>query len=374
MIVPFSVPTITGLEEQFVNEVMSSRHFAGGGVFASRCVSELERILDASSVFLTTSCTDALEMAALLCDIEPGDEVILPSFAFPSTATAFVRCGARVVFVDVDPVTLNMDPEKVADAVSSRTKAVVALHYAGAECEMNGLKKVCDAHQLLLIEDAAQCIGTALSGPRGDFVCYSFHQSKNLHCGEGGALVVNNDEFKDRAEIVFEKGTDRRQMERGEIARYQWRDIGSSFILSELNAAFLLPQLEAVRSITSRRLRLWTRYRQELAWLESSTSSRLPEMKGDTIHNGHIFWLIVSPNSRDSILDRLRNVGIGAVVHYVPLHSAAAGMRFGEFRGEDRHTTTCSSGLIRLPLFDSMTESQQGYVIDKVSAVFRQSI
>jgi dTDP-4-amino-4,6-dideoxygalactose transaminase len=295
-------------------------------------------------------------MAAMLCDLELGDEVIVPSYAFPTTASAFVRAGARIVFVDVDPTTMNVDPSVVAAAVTSRTRAIVALHYGGVACDMTKLAEIADMHSLILIEDAAQAIG-ATDGARpcgtiGTFGCLSFHESKNLHCGEGGALLCNDASYVQRAEIILEKGTDRSRFFRGEIDKYTWQDLGSSFVLGELNAAFLLAQLEELDRVSDDRRRSWAEYNECLTPLAELGLIELAQPPEQTRHNGHIFWIKVrDAQVRAALIEYLREHEIASVFHYQPLHAAPAGLRYGRFAGFDRYTSADAARLLRLPLY-----------------------
>lgn len=354
--VPLNRPTITGAERSYVEEVFKKGEFAGGGRFSNRCDQWLKNYLGAPAALTTTSGTHALEMAAMLCFREPGDEVILPSFTFPSTATAFVRSGFSLVFVDVEPSTMNIDWRAVEAAITSRTRVVVVVHYGGRACNMNALGRLAREKGLTIVEDAAQALCADYRAKRcgaiGRFGCISFHESKNIHCGEGGALVVNDAADVPRAEILREKGTDRSRFFRGEIDKYRWQDVGSSYVLSELNAAFLLAQLEHSQIITSDRLRSWNTYRQLLTPLAEAGLIEIPPMSNDGGHNGHIFWVKArSEQERDRLMRFLRRNSLHSVFHYVPLHSAPAGLRFGRLAGLDRHTTDGAGRLLRLPIF-----------------------
>ncbi len=372
-LIPFNRPAVTGAEEAYLAAVMRRGKFAAGGPFSRRCMAWLKERFGAAAVLTTKSCTDALEMAALLCDLEPGDEVILPSFAFSSTATAFARCGATLAFVDVEPSTMNVDPEAVAAAVTPRTRVLVALHYGGVACNMEVLGSLARRHGLLIVEDAAQAIFAeyrgAPCGTLGTFGCFSFHETKNLQCGEGGALLVNEPRYVERAEIIWEKGTDRSRFFRGEVDQYTWQDIGSSYALGELSSAFLLAQLESGQEVTADRLRSWHRYLTHLEPLVERGLIEVPAVPGPCRHNGHTFWI----KSRDAgeqvdLIRFLRGRSIQSVFHYVPLHSAPAGRRFGRFAGRDRYTTREASRLIRLPLFYGFSEAAR--VAEAVAAFF----
>ncbi len=360
--IPFNKPAITGAEDAYLAQVMKRGKFAAGGRFSRRCNAWLREHFGSPAALTTTSGTAALEMAALLCDLEPGDEVILPSFAFSSTGNAFARCGATLVFVDVEPTTMNIDPEAVAAALTPRTRVVVALHYAGVACDMKALDALARRHGLVIVEDAAQAIfaeyRAAPCGTLGTFGCFSFHETKNLQCGEGGALLVNDPRYAEKAEIIWEKGTDRARFFRGEVDKYTWQDIGSSFVLSELNSAFLLAQLEHWGEITADRLQSWRRYLAHLEPLAEQGIIEVPRIPEPCRHNGHIFWI----KSRDAgeradLIRFLRESSIHSVFHYVPLHSAPAGKRFGRFAGRDCHTTKDAGRLLRLPLYYGFSET-----------------
>lgn len=369
--VPFNVPTLAGDEFRYVKEALEQRHLSGNGQFTGLCQKFLEQNLGVGRALLTHSCTAALEMAAILADIGAGDEVIMPSWTFSSTANAFLLRGAVPVFVDIRPDTLNIDENLIEAAVTSRSKAICVVHYAGVGAAMDVIMTVADRHGLKMIEDAAQghfakWQGRPL-GTFGQFSAFSFHETKNIIAGEGGALVVNDPSAFARAEIVWEKGTNRAQFQRGEIARYTWVDVGSSFLPSEIMAAFLLAQLEHGESITARRLALWHRYYEGFSDLEAKGLIRRPLVPGECGHNGHIFYLLVADAARrDPLLRRLSQRGINAIIHYVPLHSAPAGRRFGRTVGSMTHTDSVAASLIRLPLHLQLTEAQQDLVVAEV--------
>lgn len=375
--IPFSVPTLTGHESETFQQTLQQKKFCGDGAWTKKCHQWLETSLATPKALLTTSCTHALEMAALLANIQPHDEVILPSFTFVSSANAFVLRGAQLVYVDVNPDTMNMDENQVAEALTSRTKAIVPVHYGGVSCNMDfllGLQK--QRPDIFVIEDAAQGIGASYKGKAlgtlGDMGCLSFHETKNLHCGEGGALLVQKKDLALRAEIIREKGTNRSQFIRGQVDKYTWQDLGSSYLCSELNAAFLFPQLDASRKITETRLQKWQRYQTELKGLKGVDFLKAP---AESQHNGHIFWMrLPSENLRNQLLDFLKGQGIQGTFHYIPLHLSPAGLRYGKFFGEDRYTTRGAQQLIRLPLFDSLTSEQQSKVIEQVSDFARKHL
>lgn len=370
--VPFNQPYVTGRELAYVQEAIEGAMLSGNGPFAERCTNHLERELGAARVLLTHSCTGALEMAAILADLGPGDEVIVPSFTFTSTATAVVLRGATPVFVDVRPDTLNIDEALVEDAITERTRAIAPVHYAGVGSAMVEICALADRRDLLVMEDAAQGLGSTLDGRAlgtfGELGALSFHETKNVISGEGGALIVNDPALVERAEIIHEKGTNRRAFFRGQVDKYSWVDIGSSFVLSELGAAFLWAQIEEARDITARRLAIWDRYHAGFADLEAEGRLRRPVLPAGATHNAHLYYLLMpTVESRDAMLDSLREEGIAAVFHYVPLHSAPAGRRYGRSATEELPVTDDVSGrLLRLPLWVGMTEAHTERVVDVV--------
>jgi dTDP-4-amino-4,6-dideoxygalactose transaminase len=369
--VPFNKPYATGAELQYIQEAIENAHLAGNGPFSQRCSDWLRRELGSASVLLTHSCTAALEMSALIARVGPGDEVILPSFTFTSTATAFVMRGATPVFVDVTPDTLNIDPELSRRAVTNRTRAIVAVHYAGVSCEIGELRRIAEEHRLMLIEDAAQGFGSTWEGAPlatiGALGAISFHETKNVISGEGGALVINDARLVERAEILQEKGTNRRAFYRGQVDKYSWVDLGSSFLPSELTAAFLWAQLEQAESIRDRRLRIWHRYHEGLEGLEQASRLRRPTIPPGVTHNAHMYYVLLpSGAARDRALSALDAMGINAVFHYVPLHSSPAGRRYGRAHGSLAVTDDVSARLLRLPLWVEMPDSDIDYVLDGV--------
>jgi dTDP-4-amino-4,6-dideoxygalactose transaminase len=370
--IPFNRPHLTGREFGYVQEAVNAGQLAGNGQFTRRCQQWLQQHLGSPRALLTHSCTAALEMAALLLNLEPGDEVIMPSFTFVSTANAFVLRGATPVFVDIRPDTLNIDEGLVEAAITPRTKAVVAVHYAGVGCQMDELLTIARRHGLVVIEDAAQGLNASYRsrplGSLGDLAAFSFHETKNVMCGEGGALVINNPMYSERAEILWEKGTDRSRFSRGEVDKYTWVDLGSSFLPGELTAAFLWAQLEAVDAITAQRLSLWHSYDEASVGLTDSGVEG-PTVPDDCEHNGHLFRLLLPRHvDRREILAELNRRGINAVFHYVPLHSAPAGRRFGRVAGSMAVTDDCSARLVRLPLWIGMGAETPGQVLTEVSA------
>lgn len=378
MVIPFNVPPYIPQCSAYVEKAIQSRKICGDGSFTHSCSERLEAMTGAPKALLTTSGTTALEMAALLLDIRPGDEVIMPSYTFVSTANAFVLRGAKIVFADVDPDTMNLDPECVRAAVTPRTRAIVPVHYAGVCCDMDALGAIAKEYQLGMAEDAAQAVGSFYKGrPAGtlsDIGCFSFHETKNFSMGEGGAIILNHAELVERAEIIREKGTDRSRFYRGQVDKYTWVDIGSSFLPSELNAAYLLAQLEEHERITAARMARWEQYREGLADLENEGLLRMMKVPKDCLHNAHMFYIILnSLSERSDLIAYLREREISAVFHYVPLHSAAAGLKFGRFAGEDRYTTRLSERILRLPMYYELTENDCARVIDAIHAFFTRS-
>lgn len=347
---------------------------AGGGQYTGRCHSLLREITGARSVLLTQSCTAALEMAALLSNVGPGDEVILPSYTFVSTANAFVLRGATPVFVDVRPDTLNIDPEAVRKAVTERTRVIVPVHYAGVGCDMEALLAIARENDLLVIEDAAQGVMSSWNGRHlgtlGDLGALSFHNTKNLSSGEGGALLINNESFRERAEVLWEKGTDRSRFMRGEVDKYSWVDLGSSFLPSELTAACLLGQLERADEITNRRLAVWQAYDAQLRGPCEKAGIKLPFIPEVARHNAHMYYMIArDANQQDELLNGLREHGVQAVFHYVPLHSSQAAERFGRVAREFPVTDDYYRRVVRLPLWSRMTQDDVNHVAESVTAL-----
>ncbi|TAN11881.1 MAG: dTDP-4-amino-4,6-dideoxygalactose transaminase [Burkholderiaceae bacterium] len=370
--IPFNRPYMTGKELYYIAEAHFSGMLAGDGPFTKRCHSWLEQRTGCTKALLTHSCTAALEMAALLLDIEPGDEIIMPSYTFVSTANAFVLRGGVPVFVDVREDTLNLDERLVEAAITPRTRAIAAVHYAGVSCEMDTIMAISKRHELRVVEDAAQGVmatyrGRALGGI-GDFGAYSFHETKNVISGEGGALLVNDASLAERAEIIREKGTDRSRFFRGQIDKYTWQEVGSSMLPGELTAAFLWAQLEEAARITQTRLRSWALYNEMLARFESSGLLRRPVVPEECSHNAHMYYVLLAPEiDRHAVLSELRSQGIGCVFHYVPLHTSPAGLRYGRFADELPVTDRQSARLIRLPLWMGITEAQQQRVVDSLT-------
>jgi dTDP-4-amino-4,6-dideoxygalactose transaminase len=378
--IPFNIPPDTGAEFLYLMEaVETNQQICGDGEFTKRVSSLLERMFGANKVLLTTSCTHALEMAALLAGIEQGDEVIMPSFTFVSTANAFVLRGARIKFVDIRPDTMNIDESQIEQAITSRTKAIVPVHYAGVSCDMATIQEIADRHQLYVIEDAAQGVMSSYRGEAlgviGDFGCYSFHETKNYSMGEGGALLVNNPQLVEQAEIIREKGTNRSKFLRGQIDKYSWVSLGSSYLPSELNVAYLFPQMLDSEGINQNRLAAWDRYYHLLRPLMEKGVIELPHIPSDCQHNAHMFYLKCKDlEERTDLISHLKSAGITASFHYVPLHSSLAGRQFGDFIGADVHTTVESERLVRLPLYYGIKSEDVEYVVDQVSKFFMQGV
>ena len=369
--IPFNVPPVTGKEINYINEAIKSGKICGDGTFTKKCTEYLENYLE-TKVLLTTSCTSSLEMSALLCNIKPLDEVILPSYTFCSTADAFVQRGAKLVFVDIRKDTLNIDETKIEHAITEKTKAIVCVHYAGVSCEMDEIIKIAKKYNLKVVEDAAQAIFSTYKGRKlgtiGDFGCFSFHETKNLSMGEGGGISINtNHADYEKAEIIREKGTDRSKFIRGQIDKYTWRDYGSSYLPSDLNAAYLYAQLTESNKIQQNRMNIWNKYKSSLKILEENNKITLPVIPEECKHNAHIFYFITkSLEERTKLISFLKQNEIQAVFHYIPLHSSPAGIKFGRFDGKDEITTEYSERLIRLPLYYGLKDKDQNKVIENV--------
>ncbi len=373
--ISFNIPPYVGTELDYVKQAVENHKICGDGAFTKQCNQWLSERFGSQKVLLTTSGTTALEMAALLCDLQPGDEVILPSFTFSSTATAFVLAGAKLVFVDVRPDTMNIDEAKIEAAITDKTKVICAMHYAGVACEMDTIMEIAARHGLKVVEDAAQGVmstykGKAL-GTIGDFGCFSFHETKNYSMGEGGALLIRDPEYNERAEILREKGTNRAKFFRGQVDKYTWVDYGSSYLPSEMNAAYLWGQLQAADQINNDRLASWNDYYQALRPLEQAGKLELPAIPEGCVHNAHMFWVKCRDlEERTAFIQHLKDSGVLAVFHYIPLHSAPAGLRYGRFSGEDVYTTKESDRLVRLPLYYGLTAQDRQQVIQAVKAFF----
>ncbi len=372
----FNEPVYTEKGISYITEaILKNRRLNGDGPFTAECTKWFEEKLK-SKALLTTSCTHALEMASLLADIKPGDEVIMPSFTFVSTADAFVLRGASIKFVDIRKDTMNLDETLIENAITEKTKAIVPVHYAGVGCEMDTILEIARKHQLFVIEDAAQGMMASYKGRYlgtiGDFGTYSFHETKNYTMGEGGLILINNGEYVHRGEVIREKGTNRSQFFRGEVDKYSWVDVGSSYLPSEMNAAYLLPQLEIADKINQRRLELWDLYYNELKELEEAGRIALPYIPEECQHNAHMFYIKTRDlEERAELIKFLNDSGIKAVFHYVPLHTSKAGKRYGEFVGEDRNTTKESNRLVRLPMFYALKDEEVRRVADKIRLFYK---
>lgn len=374
--IPFNKPFMTGNELKFISEAYANGILAGDGPFTERCQKWIVDNTHCLKALLTHSCTAALEMSGLILDLKEGDEVILPSYTFVSTANAFVLRGVTPVFVDIRADTLNLDETRLEEAVTKRTKAVIPVHYAGVGCEMDSIMQIAKANKLAVVEDAAQAVMSKYKGRDlgsiGDFGTYSFHETKNLISGEGGALLINSEEHILKAEIVWEKGTDRTQFFRGEVDKYSWREAGSSFLPGEVVAAFLWAQLEQAREITDARLVSWNHYHQGLAQLENEGRLRRPIVPDECNHNAHMYYILLPESvDRSSILSELKSSGIHSVFHYVPLHSSTAGRRFGRTSGSLPITDNIAERLVRLPLWNGLTCAQQDKVMERLAHLLK---
>lgn len=369
--IDFNRPAFVGSELEYIQDAIHRGMLCGDGIYTKKCSQWMEKEFDVSRVMLTTSCTHALEMAAFLCDIRPGDEVIMPSYTFVSTADAFVLRGAKIVFVDIRPDTMNLDEKLIEQAITPKTKVIVPVHYAGVACEMDTIMDIAHRHGLKVVEDAAQGVDACYKGKAlgtiGDFGCYSFHETKNFTMGEGGALLFQKEEYLEKAEILREKGTDRSKFFRGQVDKYRWMDYGSSYLPSELNAAYLYAQLEAKDKIQKKRMKIYEYYHRNLADLAAEGKVEQPYVPQDCEHNAHMYYLKVKDMKvRTRLLAYLRENGICSVFHYVPLHSAPAGQKFGRFAGEDVYTTKESERLLRLPMFYNLDMEDVKRIVDVI--------
>lgn len=372
----FNVPPYTGKELDYIKKAVENQKICGDGEFTAKCNQWLENKTGTKKALLTTSCTHATELAAILADIKPGDEVIMPAYTFVSTADAFVLRGANVVFVDIRPDTMNMDESLIEAAITDKTKAIVPVHYAGVSCAMDKIMEIAKKYNLVVIEDAAQGImstykGKAL-GTIGDFGCFSFHETKNFSMGEGGALLIRDEKDIENAEIIREKGTNRAKFFRGQIDKYTWVEKGSSYLPSEMNAAYLYAQLELAEEITADRMATWERYYKAFEQLAEDKKIELPFIPEDCTHNAHMFYLKCKDlEERTALISFLKENDILAVFHYVPLHTAPAGLKYGRFHGEDKYTTAESERLVRLPLYYGLEPEKTDYIISKVKEFYQ---
>ncbi len=371
----FNVPPFTGKEYEYIKQAVDNQKICGDGPFTHKCADWIKDKTGTSCALLTTSCTHATELAALLINVKEGDEVIMPSYTFVSTADAFVLRGATAVFVDIRPDTMNIDEKLIEDAITDKTVAIAPVHYAGVGCEMDTIMEIARRHSLKVIEDAAQGImatykGKAL-GSIGDFGCYSFHETKNYSMGEGGALLIKDPEYIERAEIYREKGTDRSKYYRGQIDKYRWQDFGSSYLPSDMNAAYLYAQLEMADEINGIRLSRWAQYYEMLKPLADAGYIELPYVPEECVHNGHMFYIKTADiDERTRLIDFLKSKDILSVFHYIPLHTAPAGIKYGRFHGEDKYTTSESERLLRLPMYYKLTEDDVTYICEQVKSFY----
>lgn len=374
--ISFNVPPYCGNEKEYVGQAIDNHKICGDGEFTKKCSKWIEEKTGTEKALLTTSCTHATEMAALLCDIQPGDEIIMPSYTFVSTADAFVLRGAKVVFVDIRPDTMNIDETKIEAAITKKTKAIVPVHYAGVACEMDTIMDIARRYNLLVIEDAAQAVmstykGKAL-GTIGDYGCYSFHETKNYSVGEGGALLIKNADMIEYAEVLREKGTNRSKFFRGQIDKYTWVNYGSSYLPSELNAAYLWAELEMADEINKNRLQSWNHYYNGLQELAEKGNIELPVVPEGCVHNAHMFYIKAKDlEERTRLIAYMKENGIGCVFHYIPLHSAPAGRKFGRFHGEDQYTTKESERLMRLPMYYGLKPEDVEKVIETIKNFYK---
>ncbi|MBQ1531006.1 MAG: dTDP-4-amino-4,6-dideoxygalactose transaminase [Solobacterium sp.] len=373
--ISFNVPPYTGEEIKYVTEAIQSHKICGDGMFTKKCSELLQDRFGSQKVLLTTSGSAALDMALLLCDLKEGDEVILPSFTFSSTANSALLAGAKLVFCDIRPDTMNIDETKIEAAITDKTKVILVVHYAGVACEMDTIMDIAERHHLLVVEDAAQGVMSTYKGRPlgtiGNFGCYSFHETKNYSMGEGGALLIRDPEYNERAEILREKGTNLSKFYSGQVDKYTWVDFGDSYLPSELNAAYLYPQLLNADMINNDRMNTWSRYHEAFLPLAEKGLCEIQVIPDDCVHNAHMFWIKLKDiEERTAFIRYLGEKGVQSVFHYIPLHSAPAGLKFGRFSGEDVYTTSESSRLTRLPLYYGMTDEDRDTVIRTILAYF----
>ncbi len=372
----FNIPPMVGNEEKYVTEAIRNHKICGDGEFTKKCSNFMEQKFNASKVLLTTSGTSALEMAAILLDIQPGDEVIMSPYTFVSTANAFVLRGAKIVFVDIRPDTMNIDEKLIEDAITEKTKAIVPVHYAGVACEMDAINEIARKHNLKVVEDAAQGVMAKYKnqylGTIGDIGCYSFHETKNYSMGEGGAIVFKDNNYVEDAEIIREKGTNRSKFFRGQVDKYTWVECGSSFLPSDINAAYLWPELEMADEINNNRLRAWNIYNDGLKELEEKGFIERPVIPAECEHNAHMYYIKAKDlDERTKLIAYLKENGVQAVFHYIPLHTAPAGLKYGRFHGEDKYTTKESERLLRLPMYYNIAEDDVKYVVSKIKEFYK---
>ena len=371
----FNIAPFTGKELEYVKQAIDNHKICGDGIFTKKCTAWLEERFHAQKVLLTTSGSAALDMAAMLCDLQPGDEVILPSYTFSSTANAFVLVGAKLVFVDIRPDTMNIDETKIEAAITEKTKVIVPVHYAGVSCEMDAIMDIAKRHHLKVVEDAVQGVmstykGRAL-GTIGDFGCYSFHESKNYSMGEGGALVINDAQYNEAAEVLREKGTNRSKFFRGQVDKYTWVDFGDSYLPSDMNAAYLWAQLELADEINKDRLATWNKYYEVFKPLQEAGRIALPTVPDECVHNAHMFYIKCRDlEDRTRFISHMKNKDIQCVFHYIPLHSAPAGIKFGRFHGKEQYTTPESERLVRLPIYYHIEHQEAETVIHETLRYF----
>lgn len=373
----FNVPPFVGTELKYMQEAINNHKICGDGPFTKKCDEWLEKRFNAKRVMLTTSGSSALDMAAMLCDLKPGDEVILPSFTFSSTANSFVLAGATLVFVDIRPDTMNIDETKIEAAITEKTKVICPVHYAGVACEMDTIMAIARKYNLKVVEDAAQAVMSTYKGKAcgtiGDFGCFSFHETKNYSMGEGGAIVINNEAYIEKAEILREKGTNRSQFFRGQVAKYNWVDFGDSYLQSDLNAAYLWAQLEVADEINHNRLATWKAYEEAFRPIADRGLIELPTIPEGCAHNAHMFYIKCKDlETRQAYIQFMKENEVLCVFHYVPLHSAPAGLKFGRFNGVDEHTTPDSDRLVRLPMYYNIEENDLQKVIIKTLEFFNK--
>ncbi len=374
--IPFNVPPFIGSELDYIRKSIQNHKICGDGEYTKKCHLLLEEKTNSPKVLLTTSCTHALELAALLADIKPGDEVIMPSYTFVSTADAFVLRGATIVFVDIRPDTMNIDEKLIEQAITPKTKAIVPVHYAGVACEMDTICDIARRYNLVVVEDAAQGVMASYKGRQlgsiGDYGCYSFHETKNYSMGEGGAILIKSPQSAERAEIIREKGTNRSRFLRGQIDKYTWVDLGSSYLPSDMNAAYLYAQLEKADEINNARLKIWNQYNDGLSDLAEKSLIDLPYIPEECTHNAHMYYIKCKDiDERTELISFMKEKDILTVFHYIPLHSSPAGKKFGRFAGEDRYTTKESERLLRLPMYYGLKTEEVDYIIEQIHTFYK---